>query len=143
VRQFPYTVPLLYIIFENSGAERHNAKRDYVHPRDRTARTEPKTTCPPTRLPRREIPLDNNSEQKSGEGANWGRTSGRERASARAAWPTILVRQDGSPVLTQHPLPILINWSLTRDLAVGLQKTQNLCHPPEFSGWRSALYFLG
>jgi hypothetical protein len=107
VRQFPYTVPLLYIVFENSGAERHNEKRDYVHPRDRTARTEPKTRCPTRWLPRREIQLDNNSEQKAGEGANRGRMSGREGAPARAARPTILVRQDGSPVRITRSRPLL------------------------------------
>jgi hypothetical protein len=52
VRQFPSTVPLLYIIFENLAAERHNAKRDYVHLHDRTARTEPKTRCPTKQPPR-------------------------------------------------------------------------------------------
>jgi hypothetical protein len=40
------------------------------------------------------MPFDNNSEQKAGGGANWGRKSGRERAPARAARSKILVRQD-------------------------------------------------
>jgi hypothetical protein len=103
----------LYIVFENSGMERHNnTRRDYVHPRDRTARTEHKTRCPTKQLPRGEIALDNNSAKKAGEGANRGRPGGRQTAPARAARPTILVRQDGSPVRSSRSRP-LINSSLS------------------------------
>jgi hypothetical protein len=83
-------------------------RKTWLCPRDRTARTEPKTRCPATRLPRTEMPLDNNSEHKAGGGAHWGGRSRRERAPARAAWSTILVRQNGSPVRSTRSRSLLI-----------------------------------
>jgi hypothetical protein len=79
VRQFPYCIQYHYYCISFLKIRARSAKRDYVHPRDRTARTEPKTRCPTRQLPRGEITFDNNRALKAGEGANRGRAGGDKR----------------------------------------------------------------